>query len=97
MPAAKLALDIWAKTGEVGQFPRRAPTHILVKGQQVDIDAETQALYQMYIGNRVDMLYTGLAANPNFMRLPDDRKAKRLSNALTDINTDAKRLILGVR
>ncbi len=92
-----MVLDIWANTGEVIQLPRQAPKFIKIEGERIDLTAERQAAFQQYIGHKTDMLFTILAENPGFMRLPDEKKAKKLQSRLTDIYQEAKEKVLGVK
>jgi hypothetical protein len=95
-PVAKMVLDIWEKTGEAGVFPRVAPKTLVVEGRTVHLTPEMQKDYQEYIGNKTGVLFNILVNDPKFMAMPNELKAQKLQNYLTDINTSAKIEIFGI-
>jgi len=95
-PVSKMVLDIYQQTGETGHFPRVAPKTVTIEGKTFRLKPDQYYDYQQYIGNKTGVLYTILANDPNFMRMPDELKAKKLSQYLSDINTSAKIEIFGI-
>ena len=95
-PEAKMALDIWQVTGESGVFPRVAPRTVTVEGRTTKLNPEMQRDYQEYIGNKTGVLFNILVNDPKFMAMPDELKAQKLQNYLTDINTSAKIELFGL-
>jgi hypothetical protein len=95
-PVSKMVLDIYQQTGETGHFPRVAPKSLTIDGKTIRLKPEQYRDYQQYIGNKTGVLYTILANDPYFMRLPDEIKANKLAGYLNDINTAAKIELFGL-
>jgi len=93
---SEMVLNIYKQTGEVGHFPRVAPKSVTIEGRTIHLKPDQYHDYQQYIGNKTGVLYTILANDPNFMRMPDELKAQKLANYLGDINTSAKIELFGI-
>jgi len=96
-PVTDMVLDIWLRTGETSQLPRVAPQYIKSEGIKIDLDANRQAQFQQYIGEKTESLFNILAQNASFMRLPDEKKARKLQGYLSDIYNEAKWKVLEVK
>jgi len=96
-PTTDLVLEIWARTGYTIQMPRLAPRQVSVRGVKRTLTPMEQAQFQHYIGEKTSNRFDQLSASPKFMSLPDYVKAKELEGMLTDIYSEAKYKVLGVR
>ena len=52
---------------------------------------------QQFVGQYTNKMFTKLVANDEFQKLPDDEKAKLMSNMMSDVMTAAKVRLLGHR
>jgi len=93
--AAQEAFDIYNGSGLKDQVPRTTQTSQKVNGEQVDITSQQNHDLQQYVGQKTNEALTDLYSNTGFQSLSDEEKAKRISNAMTDIAKAGKVLILG--
>lgn len=94
---SRMVLDLWKRSGHTEQFPRTQYNRVSFGQEQIELTASQTNLYQTYIGERTDNLFTALANNPSFMRSSDDQQAKRLQRELTSIRDEAKRKFFEVK
>jgi hypothetical protein len=99
-PAANEVLNLYQNTGETKQTPNTAPTSVRITGpdgnpQTVKLTGDQQSHYQQLTGQLTAQTINQLAADPNYMSLPDSEKVKILSAKQTDINNAAKVKIMG--
>jgi hypothetical protein len=96
-PDAKMALDIFRKTGEKGIIPRIAPEYVFDEnGNKVSLNAEQYASFQKYIGEKTSDVFTKLSESKAFQGLDDTEKVNKLTTLLSNISADAKKEIMGI-
>jgi len=93
--AAKLPLDILARSGETQQMPRTTATSQSVNGATIKLTPQQNSDFQQYVGTKTSEYYNTLIADPIFMAKADTEKAKIMSSELTNISTAGKVLVLG--
>lgn len=93
--AAKLALDIQARSGETKQMPRTTDTTQTVNGSPLKLTSKQNHDFQQYVGEKTATFYNLLKNDPEFQAKSDTEKASIMSRGLTDISKAAKIAILG--
>lgn len=94
-PGGKEVMDIYNNSGETQQAPRTAPKKIKISGVDMELTPELISEYQKYIGERTSVAFDILSQDSEFQKNTDEDKAKVMADILTDINTTAKRELLG--
>ena len=92
---AKLALDVYNRSGETSQAPRVVSRTQKVNGENITLTGQQQADLQQYIGNRTKTFFGDLNKDQSFQSKSDVDKAKIMSNGLADITKAGKVAILG--
>ncbi len=82
-------------TGEAGVVPREVLRKTKINGQDVELTNNQIAAYQYYVGNFTMSHFRWRMAAPVYARLPDELKAKMLSDDLKDIHAAVKSAVLG--
>jgi hypothetical protein len=82
-------------TGEAGVVPREVMRKATINGQSVELTNNQIAAYQYYVGNFTMSHFRWRMAAPVYARLPDELKAKMLSDDLKDIHAAVKSAVLG--
>jgi hypothetical protein len=82
-------------TGEAGVVPREVLRKATINGQSVELTNNQIAAYQYYVGNFTMSHFRWRMAAPVYARLPDELKAKMLSDDLKDIHAAVKSAVLG--
>jgi hypothetical protein len=82
-------------TGDVGMVPRRVMRTATINGQKVELTNNQIAAYQYYLGNFTMAHFTWRMAAPVYARLPDELKAKMLTDDIQDIDAAVKSAVLG--
>jgi len=82
-------------TGEAGVVPREVLRKVPINGQSVELTNNQIAAYQYYVGNFTMSHFRWRMAAPVYARLPDELKAKMLSDDLKDIHAAVKSAVLG--
>jgi hypothetical protein len=82
-------------TGDVGMVPRRVMRTATINGEKVDLTNNQIAAYQYYLGNFTMAHFTWRMAAPVYARLPDELKAKMLTDDIKDIDAAVKSAVLG--
>jgi hypothetical protein len=82
-------------TGEAGVVPREVLRKTKINGLDVELTNNQIAAYQYYVGNFTMSHFRWRMAAPVYARLPDELKAKMLSDDLKDIHAAVKSAVLG--
>ena len=82
-------------TGDVGMVPRRVMRTATINGEKVELTNNQIAAYQYYLGNFTMAHFTWRMAAPVYARLPDEMKAKMLTDDIKDIDAAVKSAVLG--
>jgi hypothetical protein len=82
-------------TGEAGVVPREVMRKATINGQSVELTNNQIAAYQYYVGNFTMSHFRWRMAAPVYAKLPDELKAKMLSDDLKDIHAAVKSAVLG--
>jgi hypothetical protein len=82
-------------TGDVGMVPRRVMRTATINGEKVELTNNQIAAYQYYLGNFTMAHFTWRMAAPVYARLPDELKAKMLTDDIQDIDAAVKSAVLG--
>lgn len=89
-PVGDEVIRMYESSGLTQQAPRKVSRKITVNGEQMTLNGKQVAEMQKYVGTYTDRIFTKLVENPEFMQLPDEEKAKYMSDFMTDIHTAAK-------
>jgi hypothetical protein len=82
-------------TGDVGMVPRRVMRTATINGEKVELTNNQISAYQYYLGNFTMAHFTWRMAAPVYARLPDEMKAKMLTDDIKDIDAAVKSAVLG--
>jgi hypothetical protein len=82
-------------TGETGMAPKKVDRTATINGQKVELTNNQIAAYQYYLGNFTMAHFTWRMAAPVYARLPDELKAKMLTDDIKDIDAAVKSAVLG--
>ncbi len=82
-------------TGETGMAPKKVDRTATINGQKVELTNNQIAAYQYYLGNFTMAHFTWRMAAPVYARLPDELKAKMLTDDIQDIDAAVKSAVLG--
>lgn len=96
-PEAKLVLDLIGRTGDTTSAPRVVGYSQTINGQKKKLTPTQVTALQQYVGTATRSLFHQFALDPQFQRLSDEEKIKKLSDTLTDIGSAGRIVILGNR
>jgi len=82
-------------TGQTGMVPKEVGRTATINGQKVELTNNQIAAYQYYLGNFTMAHFTWRMAAPVYARLPDEMKAKMLTDDIKDIDAAVKSAVLG--
>ena len=82
-------------TGATGVVPREVLRKAKINGKDVELTNNQIAAYQYYVGNFTMSHFRWRMAAPVYARLPDEIKAKMLTDDLKDIHAAVKSAVLG--
>jgi hypothetical protein len=82
-------------TGETGVVPREVLRKAKINGKDVELTNNQIAAYQYYVGNFTMSHFRWRMAAPVYARLPDELKAKMLTDDIQDIDAAVKSAVLG--
>ena len=94
-PEGNEVINIFERSGETQQAPRVVPKSVKINGQNMELSAEQQGVYQEYVGTKTQQLFNNLVQDKSFQDMTDEEKAKKMAQLLTDINTAAKIELFG--
>lgn len=92
---AKLALDIYNRSGETKQAPRVMSTTQKVNGENIKLTPKQNEDFQRYVGQSTTRYFKELEKDPKFKSLSDEEKANTISSELSNIVKAGKIAILG--
>jgi len=82
-------------TGQTGMAPKKVDRKATINGQEVELTNNQMSVYQYYLGNFTMAHFTWRMAAPVYARLPDELKAKMLTDDIKDIDAAVKSAVLG--
>jgi len=94
-PVLQEVIGIYQNIGATEQAPRKVPKKVKINGVDKKLSADELTAYQRYVGVRTQLAFEQLLKTDTFQRQPDEEKAKRMGNILSDINTLAKAELFG--
>lgn len=89
-PYAKLAANLYQSTGESGVLPKTIGKKVTISGIERELSGQEQSDLQKWIGKRSKQMYSALAANPQFLNLPQNYQAKYIARVNADLMDVAK-------
>jgi hypothetical protein len=90
LPEAKMVLDLYELTGERRQVPNLANRSQTAYGQDFKLDAQGISDMQRYMGVETQKVFSKLAQNEKFQKLPSDKQIQLLTKVLTSVGSEAK-------
>lgn len=99
-PAGKEVLRLWQNTGDQSALPKAVPMSMEIRdasGTKSDVALTPQQISDMqhWEGTLTRGFYLQLMHNANYVRLPDDQKAKYLGQIQSAVHGAAKMVLLG--
>lgn len=98
-PEAEEVLRIFENSGLTNQAPQIAgegsSQKVTINGEKIDIPADKLGEYQTYLGEKTQIAFANLMAQPKWKTMTDEEKANAMSSAMENINSAAKIEIFG--
>jgi hypothetical protein len=92
---AQLPLDIFNNSGLTTQVPRTVTKTITINGETKVLTGREMQDYQKAVGKMTSKSFEALLRTPEFMKLSDAEKAKKMSAIMSDINSAVKITMFG--
>lgn len=89
-PYARLAANLYQMTGESGALPKTIGKKVTISGIERQLSGQEQSDLQKWIGARSKKMYSALAADPQFLNLPQNYQAKYIARVNADLIDVAK-------
>jgi hypothetical protein len=93
-PGGKLALDLYNKTGETDQLPRKAPTSVTYRDQRITLTVTERNRLQKLMGLLVIERFNALPDSKMFNSFTDEQKVKYMKKIVSDTVDKAKSILI---
>jgi hypothetical protein len=94
-PVGDELMRLYEATGESGFFPRKAPFQVEVNGEKKVLTPIERSLYQQWVGRLTRDVFHNAIQSKEWMKKPDEQKAKELAGWIIDISASGKVALLG--